>query len=112
MGRALPSQCSHGFIYDWGDFGCQCDDEVCGTGDHDLPEQCPNGCNDFLIEHEATDAAATVLDLAAKLRQRDAEIQHLRDAFQTHRALIHSTAPDDEVFDSVEKLNAAFEERP
>jgi hypothetical protein len=59
-----------------------------------------------------TDAATTVLDLAAKLRQRDAEIQHLRDAFHKHRELIHSTAPDDEVFDSVERLYAAFEETP
>ena len=59
-----------------------------------------------------TDAAVTVLELAAKLRQRDAEIAHLRDAFHAHRLLIHSTAPDDEVFDSVEKLNAAFEETP
>jgi hypothetical protein len=94
MGRTLPTECVHGRVLDWGDFG------------DDQPEGCATACLGL------TDAAETVLDLAGKLAQRDAEIAHLRDAFHAHRQLIHSTVPDDVVFDSVERLYAAFEETP
>lgn len=36
MGRTMPSECVHGFIFDWGDFG--------SAGSK--PEACPHGCND------------------------------------------------------------------
>ena len=68
---------------------------------------------ELLLERERVEVWRTECGAANDaLSQRDAEIAHLRDAFHAHRLLIHSTAPDDEVFDSVEKLNAAFEVTP
>lgn len=77
MSRTMPSECPHGYIYDWGDFGCQCDqyvnpdvnDAECECG-HDVschqinarpgfrypdycngfPEYCPEGCNEHSPE--------------------------------------------------------------
>lgn len=45
MGRQLPAECPHGYIFDWGDFGCQ--ELTCyGTCALCPPERCPEGCND------------------------------------------------------------------
>lgn len=49
MGRVMPSECPHGYIYDWGDFGreCDCDEDfLWGECEHKKPEHCPEGCND------------------------------------------------------------------
>lgn len=40
MGRTLPGQCIHGYIYDWGDFG---------VSKHSMPEKCHHGCNDVVL---------------------------------------------------------------
>lgn len=51
MSRTMPSECPHGYIYDWGDFGC--DDctygPKCPDGPHNQPEHCPDGCNDPVL---------------------------------------------------------------
>jgi len=71
MSRTMPSECDHGAIYDWGDFG---------PGD---VERCRWGCNDEFLTDEPqglTEAATRLLAAAELLKQRDAEIAHLRDA--------------------------------
>lgn len=44
MGRTMPTECDHGYIMDWGGFGCMddCTEESCKE-----IEPCPEGCNDF-----------------------------------------------------------------
>lgn len=49
MSRTMPSECPHGCIYDWGDFGCECGPAgTCEQPDaHRRAERCAEGCNDW-----------------------------------------------------------------
>ena len=61
MSRILPSECDHGTIYDWGDFG----------GPDTKPEVCEHGCNadaladsGFTYFDQADEAYELVRDIA------------------------------------------------
>ena len=51
MSRTMPSECPHGAIYDWADFGCECGPHGTCLRDelHNAPQRCEHGCNDAFI---------------------------------------------------------------
>lgn len=51
MSRTLPTECGHGYIFDWGDFGPDEDDGQVGT------EKCPHGCFDTLKRYTLQEVA-------------------------------------------------------
>lgn len=116
MGRTMPSECDHGYIYDWGDFGCQCD-EVCECPEGAFaPEDCPEGCNNF---HDETYSGESMLGVYRNWTQQYGEyLQAAGDRAQAALAnmmsdvdgtvtlqIVNDTAPSQDGFKVPQRAN-------